>query len=141
MRYVVKSMKMGLYCMSDPRVDPYFNARRALAQLEAFVQQSRGNDMDRAAVIQAFGFTFEAFWKAFKKIVEAQGQAAPFPRVAIAGAFQLGVIDDENTWLDMIRDRNQTSHTYNESISKAIYANITSHYVKAFQRVATITPC
>ena len=91
--------------------------------------------MDRAAVIQAFEFTFETFWQAFKKVVEAEGQAAPFPRAAIAGAFQLGVIDDEDTWLDMIRDRNQTSHTYNENVSQTIYANIRSHYVKAFQHV------
>ena len=121
--------------MSDPRVDPYVNARRALAQLESFVQQSRHSGMDRAAVIQAFACTFETFWKAFEKIVEGQGQVAPFPRTAIAGAFQLGLIDDENTWLDMIRDRNQTSHVYNENISKAIYANITFSYVKAFQDI------
>ena len=109
--------------MSDPRTDPYFNARRALAQLETFAQQSRGNDMDRAAVIQAFEFTFETFWKAFKKIVEQEGEAAPFPRSAIAGAFQLGIISNETTWLDMIRDRNQTSHVYNEAISKRLLAN------------------
>ena len=75
--------------MSDPRTDPYFNARRALAQLETFAQQSRGSDMDRAAVIQAFEFTFETFWKAFKKIVEQEGEAAPFPRSAIAGALEM----------------------------------------------------
>ena len=121
--------------MSDPRIDPYVNARRALSQLESFVHQSRHNDMDRAAVIQAFEFTFETFWKAFKKIVEGQGQAAPFPGTAIAGAFQLGLIEDEDTWLDMIRDRNQTSHVYHEAVSKAIYANITFRYVKAFQNV------
>ena len=95
--------------------------------------------MDRAAVIQAFEFTFETFWKAFKKVVEAQGQVAPFPRAAIAGAFQLGVITDENTWLDMIRDRNQTSHVYNEEVSTRIYANIISRYVKAFQNVESKT--
>lgn len=91
--------------------------------------------MDRAAVIQAFEFTFETFWKAFQKLVEAQGEKAPFPRAAIAGAFQLGVIADQDTWLDMMRDRNQTSHVYNEDVSKAIYANITSRYLKAFQEV------
>ena len=126
--------------MSDPRRDPYFNARRALAQLEAFIQQSRHNEMDRAAVIQAFEFTFEAFWKSLKKMVEAQGQLAPFPRTAIAGAFQLGLITDEDTWLDMIRDRNQTSHVYNEEVSRAIYTNITSRYVKAFQQSIRSTP-
>ena len=40
-------------CGDRDEVGPYFNARLALAQLEAFIQQSRGNDMDRAAVIQA----------------------------------------------------------------------------------------
>lgn len=126
--------------MSDPRSDPYFNARRALGQLEKFVQQSRHTDMDRAAVIQAFEFTFETFWKAFKKRVEDQGQAAPFPRSAIAGAFQLGYITDEGTWLDMIRDRSQTSHIYNEAVSQAIYANIVSRYVTAFRHVETHHP-
>jgi nucleotidyltransferase substrate binding protein (TIGR01987 family) len=123
--------------MNDPRTDPYANARRALSQLEAFVQQSRHNDMDRAAVIQAFEFTFETFWRAFKKIVEGQGQVAPFPRAAIAGAFQWGLIHDEDTWLDMIRDRNQTSHIYNKNISQAIYHQITSRYLKAFQDAAS----
>jgi hypothetical protein len=35
------------------------------------------------------------------------------------------------------RDRNQTSRVYNENDSKAIYTNITSRHVKAFQNVAS----
>jgi nucleotidyltransferase substrate binding protein (TIGR01987 family) len=114
------------------------NCRKAFAQLEEFAAASKGSRMDRAAVIQAFEFTYETFWHAFKKLVEQQGQTAAFPRMAIAGAFQMKLIADEALWLDMIADRNKTSHTYNDELSKKIYEAVVSRYLPAFKSALAV---
>ncbi|WP_281179271.1 nucleotidyltransferase substrate binding protein [Vulcanibacillus modesticaldus] len=35
-------------------------------------------------------------------------------------------------WIDMINDRNLTSHTYNEETAKLIYERIKNKYIKLF---------
>jgi nucleotidyltransferase substrate binding protein (TIGR01987 family) len=39
-------------------------------------------------------------------------------------AFRAGWLADEAAWLQMLRDRNETSHTYNEAVARRIYANV-----------------
>ena len=48
-------------------------------------------------------------------------------------AFQSGVISDGELWMDMIRARNQSSHTYNLEQASAIAQAVTSRYEPAFQ--------
>ena len=50
------------------------------------------------------------------------------PRLAMAAAFQLGLIQDEATWLRMIKDRNLTSHVYNEKTANAIHDRVVQIY-------------
>lgn len=51
---------------------------------------------------------------------------------AVRAAFKVSLIDDGETWMEMIQDRNRTSHTYNETIVKAIALNITIKYFSLF---------
>ncbi len=45
-------------------------------------------------------------------------------------AFSVGLIEDGDSWMDMIKDCNQTSHTYNKVTAKAIAENITTRFGK-----------
>lgn len=80
--------------------------------------------------IQRFEFVFELAWKTFKLLLAEEGHEAPFARSAIAGAYQAGWIDDEQLWLELLRARNLTSHTYDEALAAEIYATI-AHAVPA----------
>ncbi|MBU4273965.1 MAG: nucleotidyltransferase substrate binding protein [Planctomycetes bacterium] len=98
--------------MSEPRAIENFG--KALAKLREFAAMPVVNDRDRAGIIQAFEFTFEQCWKAFRQIAAAQGIAVVSPRQSLEAALQLKLIDpaEETTWLEMLHDRNMTSHLY-----------------------------
>ena len=70
---------------------------------------------------RCFAFTIDVFWKALKRLLEAEGIQAATPREAMRRAFQAGWIDDEAAWLDMLQNRNPTSHTYNEALAGQVY--------------------
>ena len=38
------------------------------------------------------------------------------------------LIDDETMWLEMLADRNKTSHAYNEALADEIYEHIITNY-------------
>jgi nucleotidyltransferase substrate binding protein (TIGR01987 family) len=79
-------------------------------------------------VIQRFEFCIELFWKNFKNILEAEGQEALSPRQALVKSYHMNWIHDEQLWLDMLNDRNATSHTYKQIIADAIYSRIPNYY-------------
>ena len=115
--------------MSEPRAIDNFG--KALAKLREFAAMPVVNDRDRAGIIQAFEFTFEQCWKAFQQLAAAQGIAVASPRQALQAAMQLQLIDaaDENAWLEMLHDRNMTSHLYQETVAREIAQRVVERYV------------
>ena len=106
------------------------NTRKAFSKLDLFLSKPIEDDRDKAGVIQAFEFTFEIFWKTFQKIALSQGIIVHSPRESIKAAFQMHFIEtsEEQVWLDMMRDRSLTSHTYKEDLSTEIFQNIKNRY-------------
>jgi nucleotidyltransferase substrate binding protein (TIGR01987 family) len=49
-------------------------------------------------------------------------------RDAAREAFDKGLIEDGEGWMEMIKSRNQTSHTYNQHIADALVARILESY-------------
>ncbi len=85
--------------------------QRALAEPET--------DLVRDATIQRFEFCVELAWKTAKK---QMGSSTPAPKQIIREMAQAGLIDDVSFWLLSIDQRNLSAHTYNEDLSKEIYA-------------------
>jgi len=119
--------------MTETKVEnSLLNAQNALGRLKEFLGYKVENDRDRCGVIQAFEFTFEATWKLFKKMSEENGKETPFPKKALSAAFQAGWLgSDEALWIDMLRDRNLTSHVYNIDTAHEIFQNIIQRYAAA----------
>ncbi len=107
------------------------NAEAAVAKLTAFVSEPAISERDRAGVIQAFEFTFEATWKLLKFAAEREGLDAESPRRALVAAHKLGIVRDEMLWLDMLQDRNLTSHVYHAELAGRIFTAITTRYAAA----------
>jgi len=53
-------------------------------------------------------------------------------RDAIRTAFKQGLIADGEGWMEMIKSRNQSSHTYNESVANEIVEGILGGYQQLF---------
>jgi len=107
---------------------------KAFQKLVSFLAEPQTSEAIKAGVIQAFEYNFEIFWKAFKIFAVAQGfEDPPSPRKALTAAFALKIIEDEATWVQMMKDRNNTSHTYNETIALEIYERIKTSYAYEFE--------
>lgn len=81
----------------------------------------------RDSTIQRFEFSFELFWKVLKKILLYEGEESTTPRDTIAKAYRYSLINDEDLWIEMMNDRNKTSHMYDESSAELIYHKIAQY--------------
>ena len=50
-------------------------------------------------------------------------------------AFQNGLIQNGEVWMEMIKSRNQTSHTYNQEVASEIVESVISVYFLEFQNL------
>ena len=66
-------------------------------------------------LIKRFEFTYEMSWKALKRYLEFLGFEPKSPRGTFKEAYAQQIITDEDVWLDMIEQRNLSSHIYDES--------------------------
>lgn len=99
--------------------------KKALVALEDIYLKP--TQVDRAnidATIQRFEFTFELAWKFLKDYFFEKGLELNYPKEVIQQAFMARIIDDESIWVKMLRDRNMTSHTYDEKLADEIYLRI-----------------
>jgi len=99
---------------------------QALLRFGEALQQTE-NEFVRDAAIQRFEFSFELSWKAIQAAARLEGQDCTSPRTAFATAWRNGWISDEPAWLDMLDERNKTSHTYREAMAKEVFDNLPRH--------------
>ncbi len=106
---------------------------KALGQLKKFVQKGELNELEEQGLIQAFEYTYELAWNTLKDYLEAQGEAEIHgSRDALRLAFKRGLIEDGETWMEMIGSRSLTSHTYNEEVAKQIANAVSRKYLSRF---------
>lgn len=106
------------------------NFKKAVAQLEEFVQQPVLNKFERQGLIQCFEYSFELGWKTLKDYLENGGQDVATPRAAIQLAFQAGLIGDGHSWIDALQKRNFLAHSYNEQYALQAENLIRKTYAK-----------
>jgi nucleotidyltransferase substrate binding protein (TIGR01987 family) len=83
--------------------------------------------------IQRFEFTFELAWKLMKTILNYNGVAVESPRPVIKEAFKAKTIKDGQEWINMLEDRNKTSHLYDEKQALKIYKKIKKNHYKILE--------
>ena len=102
---------------------------KAIIALKQMVEKPMQVDRSNIdACIQRFEFTIELFWKLLKRILESKGQEATYPKDVLREAFKGMLINEEDVWLQMLEDRNKTSHAYNQDLADEIYNHITTNY-------------
>lgn len=94
--------------------------RRALDRLREALAEPEGNPLAIDGTIQRFEFAIELSWKAMRRLLIREGITTTTPREALQEAFRIGWLTDEAAWLQMLQDRNQTSHAYNEAVARRI---------------------
>lgn len=109
--------------------DSFLKLEKALAKLIIALNKPMEDDRTNIdASIQRFEFTIELFWKLLKRLIENLGGEVSFPKEVLKEAYRAKMISDEQIWLLMLEDRNQTSHTYDEELADKIYKNLHAYY-------------
>ena len=126
-------------------IQRFSNYRRALAKFNQAVeivsdQMDWGEDVDdllEEGLIQRFEYTHELAWKVMKDYAEYQGHTnIQGSRDAFCKALEMGIIDDER-WMESIKDRNLTSHNYNDETAQNVLTAIIEVYaplLNAFEK-------
>jgi nucleotidyltransferase substrate binding protein (TIGR01987 family) len=112
------------------------NFHKALQQLGKAVDLSHRralSDLEKQGLIQAFEFTHELAWSVMKDYFAYQGNTAiTGSRDATREAFRNSLVTDGEGWMEMIRSRNQTSHTYNQEVADEIVERVITLYHDLF---------
>lgn len=110
------------------------NYESAFNQLNEYLKTPVITNRDRSGVIQAFEFTYEIAWETFKKAALYEGKDVSGPRDSLKQAYALNFIenDEEQDWINMLKDRNITSHTYQEDVAIKIFESIQIRYKDLF---------
>ncbi len=113
----------------------FSNFNKALEQLGEFKGIGENlNKFEKQGLIKAFEYTYELAWNTIKDYYEYQGESnMQGSRDVIQLAFNRGLIFDGEGWMQMLKDRNKTSHTYNQETAEEISSNILSRYFKLFK--------
>ena len=112
----------------------YMNLKKAYLRLKEVSDMYDGkNDIIRDSLIQRFEFTYELTHKTLKEFMKYLGVTLEnsFPRTIYKKAYVNNLISDDSVWINLLEDRNYTSHIYNESLADEIAKRIVDKYVDA----------
>lgn len=119
------------------RFQNYLRAFQTLVEAVALAQTRKLSRLEQQGLIQGFEFTHELAWNVFKDYLEHKGFVDLIgSRDATRTAFKNGLIADGDIWMDMIKARNQTSHTYNLELAEEITQDILTRFYPAFEKMA-----
>ena len=114
----------------------FSNYKKALKTLSGGIDHyhEKGlSELEKQGIIKGFEFTHELCWKVMQDFLKDQGESNIYGSIdATRLAFQRGLITDGEVWMNMISDRNLTSHTYREEISEQILQRIIGQYFGLF---------
>ncbi len=106
---------------------------KALKQLTKFIEKKELNELEAQGLVKSFEYTHELAWKTLKDFLENRGNKDIYgSKDATREAFNLDLISDGEIWMEMIKSRNETAHTYNEETTQKITKAIFAHYYHAF---------
>ena len=115
------------------RFDNYARTLKTLRNAAELAAQRPLSELEKQGLIQVFEFTHELAWNLLKDFLEAQGIAGLIgSRDAIRTAFKNGLLADGETWMEMIKARNLSSHTYQLELANRLAAEILQRFYPAF---------
>ncbi|MEK7702679.1 MAG: nucleotidyltransferase substrate binding protein [Nitrospirota bacterium] len=114
-------------------IQRFNNFDKAINQLTRFIEKGNLNELERQGLIQAFEYTYELAWNTIKDYFESLGEVNILgSRDAFRLAFQRGLIENGEVWMEMINSRIAATHTYNEAVAEKIAKDTETIYYSEF---------
>lgn len=115
--------------------EKYGKLRHAVQRLQEAIDDYHKNELDsiRDGVIQRFEFCTELTWKTVREYLLDQGYTEiNSPKSVMRQAFADGLINSDTAWIELLNDRNATSHIYDEATAEQIFQHIEENYCSMF---------
>ena len=121
--------------MDEKFTKRYESFKNSLSSLS----EARERDMTDSFVLSGtsakFSITFDLSWKVMKDILvqyyAITGFVTGSPRDVLREAFKANLISDD-TWMDMLKVRNELAHDYDSEIVKTYCNTIVKEYIDLF---------
>jgi nucleotidyltransferase substrate binding protein (TIGR01987 family) len=117
----------------------FANLTRAKKMLDGIKNQEiRDMDyVDIAGWIHIFDLAFELSWKTLRDYMLAQGESESlnFAREVLSIGLARGFISDGGVWIEMLADRNSSTHEYDEKNAEMVVRNIQTRYLTEIQKL------
>ena len=118
------------------RLGIFNNAIARLAEVIEIKKQRSLNQFECDSLIKRFEFSYEMAWKLLMSYEKENGIAALLgSKDVIRQAFSMSLIDNGEAWLEMIDDRNKTSHLYDEEMATEVMDAIIHTYFPLFMEL------
>jgi nucleotidyltransferase substrate binding protein (TIGR01987 family) len=123
-------------------LDKLYNLNKAMNKLEEIIDamaDTNQSEFFRDALIKRYEIVWDLIWKTLKEYLEEEGYLfQPSPKETLKKAYQENIINNEETWLIILKERNQLSHTYNEDLSISVSKRIINEYYIEFYKLLEI---
>lgn len=116
------------------RIENFNKAFELFSRMRNGYINNINDERDQLAMTQSFEIVVELGWKVLKDILFEKGIEALAPRDVIKEAFSINLLENAQIWLDMLKDRNASSHEYNQEKVNKILNAIASLYFEELTR-------
>ena len=120
-------------------IQRYNNYKKALKQLEEAVELTKErklSNLEKQGLVQVYEFTQELSWKVLKDFMQSRGTEDLYgSKDVVREAFKIGLIENGDIWMEMIKSRNLISHTYDEATIEEIINLIIGKYYYEFNKL------
>ncbi len=115
------------------RLTTFKNAIARLCEIVDIYKQRPLNSFENDSLIKRFEFTYEMAWKLMMSYEKENGITELMgSKDVVRRAFAMSLIENGETWLEMIDDRNKTSHLYDEEMAEDVIDDIVHTYYPLF---------
>ncbi len=116
------------------RIENFNRAFNLYKQAHSAYIADKENQLMQLAMVQGFEIVFELGWKCLKDYLASKNIEEYTPRDVIKAAFRANILPTAQIWIDMAKDRNASSHGYNEKKVEEIIGKIGSVYYEELTR-------
>ncbi len=117
----------------------YDNFCKALANLKIGSElEEPYTIVEQTGIVGLFEICFEQSWKLMKAILEGHGrfeEKIGSPKAIIKVAYQCGMIDNCEGWLELLESRNILAHIYSDEQALNVIRKLKSDYLSLFENL------
>ena len=115
----------------------YVNFEKAVNNFKKVESKESLTEIEQAGLVQFFEVAFELSWKVMRDVLQSEGYEINSPKETIKRAFEFGLIDDGEAWLDALQKRNLSSHTYDNTLLDELENQILHKYYPLMEQLKT----